>query len=47
MWYVAKHVREARLMELGMVVEKKKEKKEQAALAAPPEKLPAPKTEGG
>ena len=46
-WYVAKHVREARLMELGMVVEKKKEKKAQAALAAPPEKLPAPKTDGG
>ena len=42
-WYVAKHVREARLMKLGMVVDKKREKKAQAALAAPPEKLPAPK----
>ena len=43
-WCVAKHVREARLTKLGMMVEKKREKKAQAALAAPPAKLPAPES---
>ena len=42
-WYVAKHVREARLTKLGMVVDKKREKKAQAALSTPPEELPASK----
>ena len=41
-WYVAKHVREEKLVKLGVMVEKKKAMKAQAALAAPLERLPAP-----
>ena len=41
-WYVAKHVREERLKQLGLVVEKKEAKKAQAKLPSPAENLPAP-----
>ena len=41
-WYVAKHLREQKLIKLGIVVEKKKAMKAEATPAAPPEKLPAP-----
>ena len=46
-WYVAKHVREQRLMNLGIVVDKKNAKKAQAKLSPPPEKLPAPNPDDG
>ena len=46
-WYVAKHVREEKLRKLGVVVDKKEAKKAQAKLSPPPEKLPAPKPDGG
>ena len=46
-WYVAKHVRAAKLQKLGVVADKKNAKKEQAKLPSPPEKLPAPKPDHG
>ena len=41
-WYVAKHVREDKLKNLGVLQETKKAKKAQAKLPPPSEKLPAP-----
>ena len=46
-WYVATHIRKAKLEKLGVVVDNKKAKKEQAKLPSPPEKLPAPEPDRG
>ena len=43
-WYVVKHEREARLMELGVVVENKEAKKAEAKLSPPSENEPPPHT---
>ena len=41
-WYVAQHIRKAKLEKLGMVADDKRAKKEKAVPPSPPEKSPAP-----
>ena len=44
-WYVARHVRQARLKKLGLVVENKEAKKAQARPPSPVERLAASEPE--